>query len=562
MKLWVVIVVFFGAVAGLVGWRMSQKNTQAKSLQAVAKERSGGAVSVSAAIAGPRDIEQTLDAVGAIQSPYNVKVSPKISGLIDYLEVREGDTVKAGQVLVRLDPDTSTATVMQNTANVAEARQRYAQAKLTQIPTNVGVHTAIQQQKAAVDTANANLNQVSQNYNSRVATAQAAVTDGAAKIAQSQAALASAKSNLGSAKAMLKNAQSKLNRDLDLFKQNYIAAQDVDDQKTVVEVAVANVDVAQKGVDAAVQGVLSANAVRDAAQNQLDITKKQADADVAVARAALRSAVQALKLAMSNTVQTSAYQANLDALQATIRAAEGTLQVSKVLANNVNLASPIDGTVTARALDPGSIAQPGTPILTIQFLKWVYFNASVPIEQGSQVFPGQKAVVTLDALPNRTFTGQVAQVNASADPTSHQFLVLVKLDNSRLLLRPGMYGHLGIIVKTTRADVVIPREAVTTNPDASTTVMTIDAQDTVHTVQVKLGARDANGFEVLSGLKRGDRIVSLTYLALKDGRKVNVNAMSTTEAGGFGVDKIVASPHGSSGGPRPPGGRGSGGTGN
>ncbi|HLK15137.1 MAG TPA: efflux RND transporter periplasmic adaptor subunit, partial [Fimbriimonadaceae bacterium] len=537
MKRWIVTAVVLIGIVALVGWRMMQKTAQNASLQATAKERTSGAVSVSAAVAGPRDIEQTLEAVGTIQSPNSAKLSPKIAGLIDYLEVREGDLVRAGQVLVKLDPDTTTATVLQNAANVAQARERYTQARLTQDPTNVGVSTAIGQQKAAVDSANANLNQVTQNLSARIAAAQAAVDDGDAKIAQARAGMASAEASLGSAKATLKNAETKLQRDLDLYKQNYIAAQDVDDQKTTVEVARANVNVAQKGVDAAEQGVQSAISLRGAAKNQLEITKKQGDADVAVARASLKSATEALKLAVSNRAQSGAYQANLDALKASIRAAEGTLQVSKVLAADTNLMSPIDGSVTARLLDPGSIAQPGSPILTIQFLKWVYFNASVPIEEGSKVAAGQKATVMLDALPGQTFIGKVAQVNASADPTSHQFLVLVKLDNPNMALRPGMYGHIHIVVSKSHASVTVPREAVNKSPDGTTTVFRIDSDSTVHSVPVKLGAEDSNGFQILDGLREGDRVVSLSYNAVKDGKKVNVTATSTTEAGGFGVDK-------------------------
>lgn len=547
MKRWAIIIIFLVAIAGIVGWRMAQKSANLKELGQAATQRASGAVSVSAAVAGPRDMLKTLESVGSIQSPYNVKLSPKLSGLISYLQVREGDEVKAGQVVVRLDPDTTSATVLQNEANVAQARQRLIQAKITQSPTDVGVKTAIQQQRAAVSTAKANLNQITQNYSSRIAAAQASVTDASAKLKQSEASEASAEAVEGSANATLANAQSKLNRDLELYKQNYIAAQDVDDQKAAVAVAKAQVNVAQKGVDAAKQAVESATALLGAAKNQLDITRKQADADVSVAKAALVSANEALKLALSNTAQAPAYQANIDALSAAVKAAEGTLKVSQVLASDLNIASPIDGTVTSRALDPGAIAQPGSPILTIQFLKWVYFNASVPIEQGTQVAVGQKANVILDALPGQTFSGTVAQVNASADPTSHQFLVLVRLDNPKLMLRPGMYGHISIIVSSAHAAVTIPREAVTTNPDGSTSVLVIGADSKVHTTTVKLGAKDANGYEVLDGLKQGDKVVSLTYQNLKDGRQVTVTAESQPESGGFGVDKIDIKPGAESG---------------
>ena len=402
------------------------------------------------------------------------------------------------------------------------------------------------------------LNVVEQNLQARVAASQSAVTDSNAKIKQAKATQASAEANLLSAQATLADARAKLNRDLALYKQNYIAAQEVDDQKAAVAVAEAQVNVAQKLIDADVQAVESATQERDAAQDQLDITKKQANADVEVAKQAVVTAKEALLLARANTAQAPAYVANLDALKAAEAAAKGTLDASKVLLNDINIATPIDGTVTARALDPGSIAQPGTPILTIQFLRWVYFSANIPVEQSGSVHVGQSATVTLDSLPGRTFVGQIDKVDKAADPTSHQFLVLIKLDNPDLLLRPAMYGHMDITVSRHRAATVIPREAVTKNADGTTTVFKIDGEDKVHTTPVKLGAQDANGFEVLSGLAPGDKIVSLTYQGLKDGRKVNVTALSRVEGGGFGVDTLL--PAASTGGTSKAGGASSAGS--
>ena len=542
MKRWLPVGLILLAVIALVGWRIVQKSTVGKDLAATAQLRTSGPVSVSVGVATQRAIAQTLDAVGTIQAPYNVKVSPKVSGLIDYLQVREGDEVKAGQVLVKLDPDTLTATVLQNAANVAMAKQRYEQARITQASTNVGIGTTIQQQRAAVDSAQANLNQVVQNLNARVAAAQAAVTDGTAKVKQAQASQASAEANELSAEATRNNAQTLLNRDLELYRQNYIAAQAVDDQKAALAVATAQVNVAQKGIDAAKQAVQSAIAVRGAARNQLDITKKQADADVEVSKAALVTVKQALKFAVASTSQGPAYQANLDALKASIAAAQGTLDASRVLANDTNLVSPVDGTVTARALDPGSIAQPGTAILTIQFTKWVYFNTSIPVEQSSKVYEGQPATITLDSLPGKTFRGSITQVNRSADPTTHQFLVLVKLDNANHILRTGMFGHIGIVTSHVMAEVSIPREAVTTNPDGTTTVMVVDAGNTAHLRTVKLGVSDAMGYQVLDGLNPGEKVVTLSYNPLKDGRKVDIKAISGATSGGFGVDTIITKP--------------------
>src|SRR5207253_2677940 len=117
------------------------------------------------------------EAVGSVEAPLNVRISPKVTGRIDYLQAHEGDRVTQGEVLVRIDPSEIEAQVSQQQAAVAEAESRLAQAQITQNPTNVGVNTQITQQQAALASVRADYNQTKQNYSSQVASANAAVTD-------------------------------------------------------------------------------------------------------------------------------------------------------------------------------------------------------------------------------------------------------------------------------------------------------------------------------------------------------------------------------------------------
>jgi HlyD family secretion protein len=519
----------------VAGWRLHTKQVQNADLKSAATSGSTGPLSVDYAIAGPRDIKSVVSAVGTIQAQYAVKLSPKIQGLITYLEVREGDPVKAGEVLVRLDPDTITAAIAQDKANVANAKFNYTNALIKQNPANVSVNTTIEQGRAGLQSAQANLNQVTQNYGARLAQAKSTVTDDNAKIDQAKATVESAKANLQSAGASRDNAQTLLNRDLELYKQNYIAAQDVDNAKTALAVAVAAVNVAQKGVDAANQTVKSAVAQREGAQDIYDETVKQANADIQTAKATVATSQATLKYDVSNSAQKPAYVAQLQALQAQINAAEGQLHSAETQLADTNLSSPVDGTVTARTADPGTMSQPGTPVLTVETLKAVYFNASIPVEQSRTIFMGQSAMVTLDALPGKTFTGAVDHVDKSADPTSHQFTVLVKLTNPGLLLRPAMYGHLTIVTSSTHADVTVPREAVTTADDGTSSVVEITAQNTAKKVAVTLGASDSVGYQILSGVAAGDRVVSLVYSNLKDGRPLRPNGVTKQMGSGFSI---------------------------
>jgi RND family efflux transporter MFP subunit len=478
---------------------------------------------VTLTVAAPRVIETTLETVGSLDSPYNVKLAPKTAGRIDYLEVREGAAVKTGQVLLRIDPTEIEGQVLQQQAAVAQARSRLAEAQLTQGSTNVGIASQIRQQRAGVASAEADYGQVRQNYAAQIAAAQAAVADANAKIDSAEAQVGNAKANLKSAQANLANAETRYNRIYGLYKQGFAPAQDVDDARTAVDVQKAAVGVAEGQVNVANSGLRSAQATRTSATNQVRVLQAREKADVAASRAKVAQANATLDVATANRAQGPAYQANVSALRSAVTAAEAQLRQAEARRADTVLRSPIDGIVTARTADPGAIASPGSPVLTIQFMKWLYVTTSVPVEQTQTVKVGTPVTFTVDALPGRTFSAAVAEVNPAADPQSRQFTVRIRVDNSAADLRPGMFARMHIVLVRTAARVVVPREAVRQTPDGPT-VAVVDDEDTAHVVPVKIGAQDSSSGEILEGVKPGDRVVSLSYMPVRDGQKIRTGA--------------------------------------
>lgn len=486
---------------------------------------------VEVAAAGPKEIVRTLEVVGTVESPYNVRLSPKTGGRIDYLEVREGTPVKAGEVLVRLDPTEIEGQVVQQQAAVAEAQSRLAQAQITQAPTNVGIATTILQQKANLASVQADYDQVRENYAAQVAAAQAAVTDAQAKVDAAEAQVANAKANLASAQANLENAKVRYDRVNSLYKQGFIAAQDVDDARTTMNVQAAAVKVAQGQVDAASSASRSAVAVKNAASNNAKIVERKGQADIAAAKARVDQARAQVTAANANQAQAPAYEANLAALRSSVAAAQAQLRQAEARRADTALRSPIDGIVTARAADPGSIASPGTAVLTIQSMKSLYVTSAVPVEQSAKVTVGTMVSFTLDALPGRTFNAPVAEVNPSADPQNRQFMIRLKIDNSDQKLRPGMYARLNIVLERERAAVAVPREAVKTASDGTKNVVVVDEKNVAHQVKVETGSEDPKTIEIVKGLADGERVVTLSYMPVRDGQQVS---LGRPEGGGQG----------------------------
>jgi len=501
------------AVVGLVIWRFA---VLGESHSLAAKQGGGSSAEVQVVPAISRRIVQRLQGVGSISSPEILEVSPISAGRIDYLEAREGDLVTPGELLLKIDPSDLQGAMLQQQANLAEARARLSQAKLTQNSTSVGVKSQIQLQKATLTSDKANLALTQQNYDAEVEGAQAQVTAAQSGVANAQAALDKENANL-------RNTQLTYDRTLNLFKQNFIASQDVDNAKTALDVEKGSVGVAKAQLDAA-------NAQLKSQQTNLSIAKSKGLADIAAAKATVVEGQANLRLAEANKSERPAYQENLNALQSEVNSAADQLTQAQARLAATMIYSTVKGTVTARKADPGDLATPGSPVLEVQFLDWLYVTSTLPIDFSTQIHAGQIASITIDGLTGKTFTGPIININPAADPQSRQFGIKVRLDNKDHIVRPGMYGRVSIITSQVNATVVVPHEAVQTNSGSAPTVSVVDSSGVAHIRKVTLGASDDQGVQITSGVQVGEQVVVLTYNALKDGQKVKVTTPSTSSA--------------------------------
>lgn len=525
MKRWLGLGLPFAIVAVLVGWRISAEKGQAAELEQQQKARSGSTPAVEVARAESRDIAQTLEVVGNVESPFIVRLSPKFAGRITMLNVREGDRVEAGQPLVTIDPEEIDAQVLQQQASVSEARSRLAQAQMTSGATEAGVQSEIRVKTAAVTSAQAALDRDTRSYDAEVSAAESAVTDSEARVAAAEAEVRQRRADLASAQASERNSKARLDRMTNLLQRGFVAEQAVDDARERHAVDSARVGVVQNQVSGAESAVRSAKAQQNAAEKRLAVVKEQGRAAIAAGKAFLEQAKAELDEALANRSQTPAYRENLRALQANVAAAEAGLKQFAARRQDTVLSSPISGTVTSRNADPGSLATPGQTLVTIESLEWVFVDAAILVDFSSQVHQGQVVQVRIDAFPDRVFTGKIAQINRSADALSRQFGIKVRLDNPDEALRPGMFARLELVLSTVRAPVVVPESAVVSGPNGQT-VTVIDDESVASIRKVKTGASDRKGIEILEGLRAGERVVVLSYSPVRGGQKVRVGPPS------------------------------------
>jgi RND family efflux transporter MFP subunit len=185
------------------------------------------------------------------------------------------------------------------------------------------------------------------------------------------------------------------------------------------------------------------------------------------------------------------------------------------LAENTQLHCPINGVVTMRNYDSGDIYA-GNPILQIQQIKPVKLLINVSESQYNDIKKGMEAKIKIDILGDEELSGRVSLIYPTLDARTHTFPVEISIPNTAVKVRPGMYAR-AIFNLGNRNNVVVPDNAVVKQPGSGDRyVFVLQEDNTVRYEKVILGRRlDAN-YEVLSGLKDGDKVAITSLAKLKN----------------------------------------------
>ena len=286
-----------------------------------------------------------VSVTGTIEAT-QVDVSVKITGRILERLVKEGDRVTRGQILVRLDDSELAADVRRQ-----DAALRSAQATLRDLE----------------------------------------------KGARPQE-IEDARAALSSTEATRSMTERDLSRNEQLFRQNLIAAQDVDRARQAYEVA----------------------------------------------RAQERSARERLGLLLAGSRPDQ-----VDAARWQVTQAESALAQAQSRLREARVVAPIDGVVLRKNLEAGETANPGVPILTLVNPKDVWLRAYVPETEVARLRIGDAAALRVDAFPSRVFTGRLIEIGSEAEFTPRNvqtrkervtqvFRIKIQIDNPDGLLKPGL----------------------------------------------------------------------------------------------------------------------------
>lgn len=421
-----------------------------------------------------RDLESLVSASGKIQPKTQVNISANTTGRVTRLAVDEGQRVKAGQFLLEIDPRSLEGQMQRGVASVAAAESSLAQAR-----------TNVEQSKTVVE--------------------------------QSQ--------------TQLELAKQTLKRQQDLWKDGLTTKQDLEKAENDVKVREADVKSREADVKARIQDI-------ETREQQI----KQEQAGLATTRYNL---------------------------------------------NQVILNSPIDGLVTRRNIEQGETAvmgtmnNAGTVLLTIADMSVLDAEVEVDETDIPSVSLGQQAKITIDAVPDRTFKGHVTEIgNSPVQQTTSTastgqrqattFKVKVTLDEEVPDVRPGFTCTAEITTATKSNVAAVPIQALTVREmlfndkgdlvheappkkgrSVEPTVSASNEPPPGHTrketegvflirdgravfAPVKIGIAGEKYFEVVSGVKAGDQVITGPFAnvrTLADGEQVRLSDQNNNKTG-------------------------------
>jgi RND family efflux transporter MFP subunit len=230
----------------------------------------------------------------------------------------------------------------------------------------------------------------------------------------------------------------------------------------------------------------------------------------------LDQAVSALDAAQA---QLGGAQARLAAATAAREAAQSAREASEVAASYTVLVAPFDGLIIERAVDPGAMATPGMPMLTIEDAGAFRLEVALDEARIARVTIGQNVDVEIGAAGDSnhtTITGRVSEI-ARLDPTSHSFLVKVDLPDA-ISLRSGVFGR-ARFAGSPRPALVVPASAAVRRGQL-TFVYTVDADNRARLQPVSPGTETGDRLEILAGIREGERVITSPPPALSDGARV------------------------------------------
>ena len=407
-----------------------------------------------------------VSANGTVQPERSVNVSPKTSGVLKRLLVKEGDFVKPGQVVAYMDNSNLQGQLLQSRGNLAAA-----QANLNKVVAG-NRSQDIAQAQAQVDEANASLQKLIAGNRSQD--------------------IAGATANLNKVQATYRQAAEDLRRNQELRAQGAISQQALSLARSTHDSAQAQVEQSQQALN-----LLKAGSRPE---------------DIAQAKSILNQRQQALNLLKAGSRPEDIAQA-----RAQVMAAQGAVAIAQRNIDDTVIRAPFAGIIARKYADLGAFVTPTTAgsavtsatsssILALASTNEIV--AQVAEASISQIRVGQVAIIKVDAYSGKTFAGKVTQVATQSlvQQNVTSFEVKVAVADPQKLLSQGMNVTIDFKAGELNQVLVVPTASIVQQKAVQGVFVAKKGGDPVF-VPIVVGTTVNDKTEVKSGLTGNERVL-------------------------------------------------------
>ncbi|HKJ66477.1 MAG TPA: efflux RND transporter periplasmic adaptor subunit [bacterium] len=267
--------------------------------------------------------------------------------------------------------------------------------------------------------------------------------------------------------------------------------------------------------------------------NQAESNLEQARSQLENLKSEFNRMQQLLREDAVSQQQYDATKTQLEATQAQVKALQEGLNQAQTRLEDSYIRSPLNGLIGEKFLEEGDMVSPQTPVVTVVKMDSVRAIVNVIERYVPEIRTGVPADIRVNSLPDTTFRGAVSKVSPVIDPVSRMVRTEIRIPNPDLLLRPGMFAEVELLLETRNDALVIPKYAILQKTELQRNQLgqqEIVRENHVYVVKnnlahyrtVETGFELEGLVEIRAGLSPGDSVVLLGQNNLQDSTRVNV----------------------------------------
>ncbi len=216
-------------------------------------------------------------------------------------------------------------------------------------------------------------------------------------------------------------------------------------------------------------------------------------------------------------------KADVVSAKARLRVAQVNLEQTVIMLNFANIKAPYEGVITRRLVDTGAFVQSAAtgnaePLFTLARVDRLRIIADIPEAEAGLVKLGQTATLRVNAFHGQQLNGKVVRFADALDSGTRTMRTEVELDGPGMILRPGTFGSVTIILADLPDALMLPTSAVVA--DGGQAAVLIVEEGEARRREVELGLSEGGRVQVIGGLIGNEAVIADGKLSVHDGQAV------------------------------------------